>query len=60
MSEDETLWSGNTWTKQVLRTATSARAELSYTAVSNGALCAACVYLFKCKLSVFVGRREKS
>jgi hypothetical protein len=45
ISEDETLWGGNTWTKQVLNVATSDRAELSYTAVRNRVLCAACVYL---------------
>jgi hypothetical protein len=30
MSEDETLWRGNTWTNQVLHTATIDRAEQSW------------------------------
>jgi hypothetical protein len=46
MIENETLWRANTWIKQVLNTATSDRAEVSYTAVSNGVLCAACVFIF--------------
>jgi len=60
MIENGTLWRANTWTKQVLHTATSDREELSYTAVGNGVLCAACFYLFICKLSVFIGRGAQS
>jgi hypothetical protein len=60
VGEDDTFWVANSWTKQVLQTAVSDRAELSYTAVSNGVLCAVRVYLFISKLSIIVGWGEQS
>jgi len=59
LSEDETLWRANTWTKEVLHIATSDRAEL--TAEGYRIFCVLHLFSsFICKLSVCVGWGEQS